>query len=49
MKEKELYAVRTKEEEQGEDRLGRYTWVGEGDDKVIKYYPDHRRYACVHA
>jgi hypothetical protein len=35
-----------KETEQ--DSLGSYVWV-KGYEKIIKYYPEHRRYACVHA
>ena len=31
-----------------QDRLGSYVWV-KGYEKIIKYYPQHRRYACVHA
>jgi hypothetical protein len=30
-----------------QDRLGNYIWV-KGYEKIIKYYPQHRRYACVH-
>lgn len=30
-----------------QDRLGVYVWV-KGYEKIIKYYPEHRRYACVH-
>jgi hypothetical protein len=31
-----------------QDILGSYVWV-KGHEKVIKYYPKHLRYACVHA
>jgi hypothetical protein len=37
-----------KKEETGQDRLGSYVWV-KGYEQIIKYYPQHRRYACVHA
>jgi hypothetical protein len=31
-----------------QDSLGSYEWV-KGYEKIIKYYPQHRRYACLHA
>jgi hypothetical protein len=30
------------------DSLGSYVWV-KGYEQIIKYYPQHKRYACVHA
>jgi hypothetical protein len=36
-----------KKEQMEQDRLGSYVWV-KGHEKVIKYCPEHRRYACVH-
>jgi hypothetical protein len=36
-----------KKEEAEHDRLGSYVWV-KGYEQIIKYYPQHRRYACVH-
>ena len=30
-----------------QDRLGSYIWVKD-HEQIIKYYPKHRRYACVH-
>jgi hypothetical protein len=36
-----------KKEEMEQDRLGSYEWV-KGYEKIIKYYPQRRRYACVH-
>ena len=36
-----------KETEQ--DRLGLYIWVEGFGKNMIKYYPEHRRFACVHA
>jgi thymidylate kinase len=39
-----------KQREREEDKTDlANTWVGEGYDKIIKYYPEHRRYACVDA
>jgi hypothetical protein len=32
-----------------EYRLGRYTWVKGYGKNIIKYYPEHRCYASVHA
>lgn len=37
-----------KKEDTEQDSLGSYVWV-KGHEKVIKYYPKHLRYACVHA
>ena len=37
-----------KNEETEQDSLGSYVWV-KGYEQIIKYYPKHRRYACVHA
>jgi hypothetical protein len=31
-----------------QDSLGSYIWI-KGYEQIIKYYPQHRRYACVHA
>jgi hypothetical protein len=31
-----------------QDGLGMYEWV-KGYEKIIKYYPEHRRYICLHA
>ena len=36
-----------KKEETEQDSLGSYEWV-KGHEQIIKYYPKHRRYACVH-
>ena len=36
-----------KKEEMEQDRLGSYEWV-KGYEQIIKYYPQHRRYACLH-
>jgi hypothetical protein len=30
-----------------QDSLGSYIWV-KGYEQIIKCYPQHRRYACVH-
>jgi hypothetical protein len=32
-----------------EERLRHYKWVKGYGKNIIKYYPEHRRYACVHA
>ena len=37
-----------KKEEMEQDSLGSYVWV-KGYEQIIKYYPQHRWYACVHA
>jgi hypothetical protein len=37
-----------KKEETEQDSLGSYEWV-KGHEQIIKYYPKHRRYGCVHA
>jgi hypothetical protein len=34
--------------EVGQDRLGRYTWLEDYGKNIIKYYPKHNRFACVH-
>jgi hypothetical protein len=31
-----------------EDGLGRYIWLESYGKNMIKYYPEHGRYACVH-
>jgi hypothetical protein len=33
---------------QGQDLLGRYEWA-RGFERIIKYYPQQGRYACVYA
>jgi hypothetical protein len=37
----------SKKEEAEQESLGSYVWV-KGYEKIIKYYPEHQRYACVH-
>jgi hypothetical protein len=37
-----------KKEETEQEKLGSYVWV-KGYEQIIKYYPQHRLYACEHA
>jgi hypothetical protein len=38
-----------KETGEEEDRLGRYKWVKGYGRNIIKYYLEHKRFACIHA